>query len=188
MSSHSALYCSVKHLQHVVKGLKTLVTCAVALICKYHVHSVRCIDIQMIDSQQDSPWDAWLLQAWIDIASVVSWPPWRGSRLVLRNSGDFTLRYVRDTWDTSYKWIVAFETFLKVSLSVEHWWAWWLIGRFVAFSSRGRGFESRSSHHIGTLGKSFIRSCLWRFGMKLWHSICAVSGAPLSSRGLETVL
>ena len=66
------------------------------------------------------------------------------------------------------------------------WGAWWLIGRFVAFHPKGRGFESHSSRHVGTLGKSFTRSCLLRFGMKLQHSICAVSGAPLS--GLEEAL
>jgi len=64
-------------------------------------------------------------------------------------------------------------------------WAWWLIGRFVAFCPKGQGFGSRYGHHVGTLGKSFTRSCLWRFGVKLRHSIRAVSGAPLSSSRLE---
>jgi len=63
-----------------------------------------------------------------------------------------------------------------------------LIGRFVAFRPKSRGFESRSSHHIGTLGKSFTRSCLWDFGIKLKHSIRAVPGAPPSSSGLEEIL
>ena len=56
---------------------------------------------------------------------------------------------------------------------------WWLIGRFVAFHPKGRGFESRSSRHIGTLGKSFTLSCLWRFGVKLRHSIRARLEVPL---------
>jgi len=43
-------------------------------------------------------------------------------------------------------------------------------------------------HHVGILGKSFTRSCLWRFGVKPQHSICAVSGAPLSSSGLGEAL
>ena len=38
--------------------------------------------------------------------------------------------------------------------------AWWHIGRADAFPPEGRGFESRSSRHIGTLGKSFTYSCL----------------------------
>ena len=59
--------------------------------------------------------------------------------------------------------------------------SWWLIGRFVAFCLKGLGFESRTSCPGGTLGK-------WRVGVKLRHSICAVSGAPLSSSGLEEVL
>ena len=41
---------------------------------------------------------------------------------------------------------------------------------------------------VGTLGKSFTRSCLWRFGVKFQHSSHAVSGVLLSSNGLEKVL
>jgi len=37
-----------------------------------------------------------------------------------------------------------------------------------------------------TLGNSFI--CMWCFGVKLRHSTHAVSGAPLSSSGLEEAL
>jgi len=66
--------------------------------------------------------------------------------------------------------------------------AWWLIGRFGAFHSKGRRFESRFNCHLGTLGKSFTRRCLWRFGVKFRHSIRAVTGAPLSSSGLEEAL
>ena len=66
--------------------------------------------------------------------------------------------------------------------------AWWLIGRFVAFRPKGCGFESRSIRHAGTFGKSFTHSFLWRFGVKLRHSICAVSGEPLSNSGLEEAL
>ena len=59
--------------------------------------------------------------------------------------------------------------------------AWWLVTRFKAFRLKGRGFESRSSHYVGTMGKPFTHSCLWRFGVKFRHSICAVSVAPLNS-------
>ena len=45
----------------------------------------------------------------------------------------------------------------------------WLIGRFGAFRPKGRGFESLSSRHVETLGKSFTRSCLWHFNVKLRH-------------------
>jgi len=38
------------------------------------------------------------------------------------------------------------------------------------------------------LGKSFTRSCLWGLDVKLRHRIRAVSGAPLSSSGLEEAL
>ena len=44
-------------------------------------------------------------------------------------------------------------------------WAWWLSGRFGALCPEGRRFESHCSRHIGTLGKSFTRSCLLRFGL-----------------------
>ena len=64
----------------------------------------------------------------------------------------------------------------------------WLFGRFVAFRVKGHGFEYRSNRHIGTLGKSFTRSCLWHFGVKLRCSIRAVSGAPLNSSALEEAL
>ena len=64
----------------------------------------------------------------------------------------------------------------------------WLIGRFVAFTPNGCGLESRSSRQVGTLGKSYTRSCLGRFSVKLRDSIRAVSGAPLSSSGLEEAL
>ena len=65
----------------------------------------------------------------------------------------------------------------------------WSIGRVDTFRLKGHGFDSRSSHHVGTLGKSFTHRCLWRFGVKFRHSIRAVSGAPLSSTGgLEEML
>src|SRR6218665_3929981 len=55
---------------------------------------------------------------------------------------------------------------------------WWCIGRFDAFRLKSRGFESGSIRHLGIVGKSFTRSCLGRFGVKLRHNIRAVSGAP----------
>jgi len=53
--------------------------------------------------------------------------------------------------------------------------AWWFIGRFGAFRPKGRGFISSSIRHVRTLGKSFTRNCLWRFSVKLRHSIRAES-------------
>ena len=95
----------------------------------------------------------------------------------------------------------ALEQVTSDLLAYQHLWAylkslfdiilcgaWWLISRFNAFRPKGRRFELRSSRHVVTFGKSFTRSCLWRFGVKLWHSICAVSEALLSSRGLEEAL
>ena len=34
-------------------------------------------------------------------------------------------------------------------------WTWWCIGWVDYFQLEGRGFDSRSSRHVGTLGKSF---------------------------------
>src|SRR6218665_1598914 len=66
---------------------------------------------------------------------------------------------------------------------VAHW-----LSRY-SFQPEGRGFDSRFSRQVGgTLGKSLTHSCLWLFGVKLRHSIRAVSGAPLSSSGLEEAL
>ena len=47
----------------------------------------------------------------------------------------------------------------------------WRFGRVDAFRSKGHGFDSIAA--------------TWRFGVKFRHSIRAVSGAPLSSSGLE---
>jgi len=66
--------------------------------------------------------------------------------------------------------------------------AWWLIGKVDAYRQTGSWFDSRSSCHVGTLGKSFARSCLLRLGVKLRHSFRAVLGAPLISSGLEEAL
>ena len=65
---------------------------------------------------------------------------------------------------------------------------WWRIGWVDSFQPEGRGFDSRSRRHVGTLGKSLTHSCLWRFGVKLRHSIRAVSGALLSRSELEEKL
>jgi len=37
---------------------------------------------------------------------------------------------------------------------------WWRFGWDDDFQLEGREFDSRSSHHVGTLGKSFTYSCL----------------------------
>src|SRR6218665_3631198 len=50
--------------------------------------------------------------------------------------------------------------------------------RFVGFRPKGYGFEYRSSRHVVTLDKSLTHS-LWRFRIKLRHSIHALFGAPL---------
>jgi len=37
---------------------------------------------------------------------------------------------------------------------------WKVAGSKSAFRPKGHGFDSRSSHHVSILGKSFTRSCL----------------------------
>ena len=64
----------------------------------------------------------------------------------------------------------------------------WCIGWVDAFRPKGHGFDSRSSRHAGTFDKASTHSYLLRFGVKLQHSIRAVSGAPLSSSGFEEAL
>ena len=69
---------------------------------------------------------------------------------------------------------------MVTSFNIQYCETWWRIGRVEAFRPKGRGFESRSNRDVGTLGKSITRSCLWRFGVKLRHSIRAMSGALVS--------
>ena len=74
--------------------------------------------------------------------------------------------------------VLSRSVFYKVLSRLQIYWGmWWHIGRIEAFRLEGRGFESRSSHHVGTLGKSLTHSCL---PVELRHSICAVSEALLS--------
>ena len=66
-----------------------------------------------------------------------------------------------------------------------------VVGRGGALvESEGLRVRIRSSRQVGTLGKFLTRSCLWRFGVKLLHSIRrpTVSGALLNSNGLEEAL
>src|SRR6218665_2680834 len=50
--------------------------------------------------------------------------------------------------------------------------ALWRIGRVDAFRPESCGFESRSSRHVGILGKSFTYSCLYSASAcKLRHSV-----------------
>src|SRR6218665_2357893 len=61
---------------------------------------------------------------------------------------------------------------------------WWRFGRVSTFRPKGHGLDSRSSRHVGTLGKSLTQSCLWNFGMKFLHSSRAVS---VNTAGLEFI-
>src|SRR6218665_4164147 len=52
---------------------------------------------------------------------------------------------------------------------------WGVGGALVESTPNCHGFDFRSSRLVGTLGKSFTHSCLWRFDVKFQHSIRAVS-------------
>ena len=58
-------------------------------------------------------------------------------------------------------------------------------GALVETTPFVRGVVGSTPDHVGTSGKFLAHNCLWCFDMKLRHSICAVSGAPLSISGLE---
>src|SRR6218665_24341 len=64
-------------------------------------------------------------------------------------------RYI-STYDALYN-LFLFLPCLHFSVvqCFSHRWAWWFIGRFAAYCPEVRGFESRPSIHVGTLGKSF---------------------------------
>jgi len=65
---------------------------------------------------------------------------------------------------------------------------WWRLGWVDNFQPEGRGFDSCSSRHVGTLGKSFTYSCLCASAWNADTVSVLQSGAPLSSRGLEGAL
>jgi len=81
-------------------------------------------------------------------------------------------------------WCTRFAEVSRHCMESINCGAWWLIGSFVAFRPKGREFESCSSRHVVTLGKSVTRSCLCLFDVKLQHSIHAVLGGPLNGSGL----
>src|SRR6218665_1689166 len=85
---------------------------------------------------------------------------------------------------TRYRIVQYFITELAISpyVFLHNTGRVWRTGRVDAFRPKGHGFDSRFSHHVVTLGKSFTHSCLWRIGVKFRHSIRAVPEAPLSSK------
>src|SRR6218665_661607 len=74
----------------------------------------------------------------------------------------------------SNRWVTSIVSVI-LSIHVSCRGVWWLINRLLAFRPKCRGFECHSSPYVWTLGKSLTRSCPWRFGVKLQHSISAVS-------------
>ena len=52
---------------------------------------------------------------------------------------------------------------------------WWLSGSLGALRPEGHRFESHSSRHVETLGKSFTCNCLLHFGMltSTQHQCCS---------------
>src|SRR6218665_2178105 len=58
--------------------------------------------------------------------------------------------------------------------SLTHRRAWWFSGKFVALRPQGCRFEPHSSRHVGTLGKSFTRSCCITWCVALLHGCLSV--------------
>src|SRR6218665_686405 len=97
--------------------------------------------------------------------------------------GEVRVRYVEVPWVSSS----------LAQLPVTHA-SVWRIDRADAFGPKHgvkkfytvvRRVMSSTSARRGTLGKSFTMQLPVRFCLKFRHSIRAVSGAPLSSSGLE---
>ena len=53
----------------------------------------------------------------------------------------------------------------------------WRIGRVDAFRPKSHGFDSRSNRHVGTMGKSFTHSCLWRSEILAQYPCCVESAS-----------
>ena len=68
-------------------------------------------------------------------------------------------------WMIQIAWIIDYNDDRILGVT------WWHIGWGDTFQPEGRGFESRSRSHVRTLGKYLTCICLWRFGVKLRHSI-----------------
>src|SRR6218665_3033265 len=58
-------------------------------------------------------------------------------------------------------WVHGFNSVLSQTVNKHHCGTWWRFGRVESF----RGFESRSSRHVWTMGRFLTRSFLWRFGV-----------------------
>ena len=85
-----------------------------------------------------------------------------------------TLRLWRPLW-VQQSFVIESEDYIyNIHIRVDVG-TWWHIGWVESFQPESRGFDSRSGRHEVTLGKSLTHSCLRRFGVKLRHSICAVS-------------
>ena len=65
---------------------------------------------------------------------------------------DFPIQY---SPQLAHFWYIS--SFLAIALPCG---TWWRLGCVDSFQPDGRGFDSRSSRHVGTLGKSFTYSCM----------------------------
>ena len=54
--------------------------------------------------------------------------------------------------------------------------AWWLSGRISALRPQVRRFKPHSSRHVGILGKSFNRNCLYNV---MWRPLRTPLSTPL---------
>ena len=130
----------------------------------------------------------WNVDFYVNEGNWVPWPDYHVHWILFREDLSPASDVLCKCWN-SFKARTSIPAIHQVLREyIEYYGAWWLGGMFDALGPEGHRFESQSSHHIGTLGKSFTLSCLWCFGMKFRHSIRAVLGAPLSSSRLQEVL
>ena len=77
---------------------------------------------------------------------------------------------------SGYVYVSGYSCFSWIKLMTRG--TWWRLGWDDDFQPECRGFDSHSSRHVGTLGKSFTCSCMpVHFGVKLRYSIRAVVGS-----------
>ena len=75
-----------------------------------------------------------------------------------------TVNEIGDAHESYFRYLPDFcyELIWKVSIYNDDNYigAWWLSGKFDVLRPKGSRFEYHSSRHVGTLGKSFTRTCL----------------------------
>ena len=86
-----------------------------------------------------------------------SWGWQKYSRSLESSQSTESFHYKRQIKQTIRYFLIQLNT---IKFNHIQCWAWWLTGRVDSYRPEGSRFESRSSCHVRTLGKSFTCSCL----------------------------